>query len=254
VAAVAASQEPSGSNPGSIQLPPYWEDMPLLWFKQAEGLMDMRNITSPAHRLVMLQCALTKAQLQLVGHILVADLPPATAYDRIKEELTALHQKSEWARLGDLFNRPALGGQRPIEMLTAMEQLQPADPAMYLRYLFFSRLPEWMQLQLAEDRGTTRELARRAEELWLRAPPAATVAAAPQEVVAAASQPTPHRKPWPKKKGGDRKRKRSGDGGSGNGGGGNIAKRARSLGICEKHYLFGREARRCEQPCSWAGN
>ena len=72
--------------------------------------------------------------------------------------------------------------------------------------------------------------------------------------MAAASQPTPQRKLWPKKKGGGRKRKRSGNGGSGNGGGGNAAKRASRLGICEKHYLFGREARRCEQPCSWAEN
>jgi hypothetical protein len=37
-----------------------------MWYKQAEALMDMRKITNPAFRLVLVQCALPDA-LQFDG-------------------------------------------------------------------------------------------------------------------------------------------------------------------------------------------
>ena len=51
--AVATSKEqPTGTAPGAFQLPPY---------KQAESLMDMRNITNPTFRLMLVQCTLSNA-------------------------------------------------------------------------------------------------------------------------------------------------------------------------------------------------
>ena len=37
-----------------------------MWFKQAEGLMDLRNITNPTYRLVLVKCALSNAQQEAV--------------------------------------------------------------------------------------------------------------------------------------------------------------------------------------------
>ena len=49
---------------------PYKQARPVLWFKQAEGLMDLRNITNPCYRLVLVQCDLSEAQQAVVVHIL----------------------------------------------------------------------------------------------------------------------------------------------------------------------------------------
>ena len=79
--AVAASEEqPAGTAPGAFQLPPYKQARPTMWYKQAESLMDMRNITNPAFRLVLVQCALSDALQESVAHILEADIPASEAY------------------------------------------------------------------------------------------------------------------------------------------------------------------------------
>ena len=38
VAAVASEETPTGTDPSSLQSPPYWENRLALWFNQAEGL------------------------------------------------------------------------------------------------------------------------------------------------------------------------------------------------------------------------
>jgi len=80
-AAVAASEEePARHAPGAFQLPLYKQARPIMWYKQAESLMDMRKITNPAFRLVLVQCALPDALQESVAHILEADIPATEAY------------------------------------------------------------------------------------------------------------------------------------------------------------------------------
>ena len=63
-AAVTASEEESaGSAPGAFQLPPYKQARPIMWYKQAEALMDMRKITNPAFRLVLVPVSYTHLTL-----------------------------------------------------------------------------------------------------------------------------------------------------------------------------------------------
>ena len=50
--------------------------------------MDMRKITNPAFRLVLVQCALPDALQETVAHILEADIPGSAAYSQLKAELT----------------------------------------------------------------------------------------------------------------------------------------------------------------------
>ena len=68
-------------------------------------------------------------------------------------------------------------------------------------------------------------------------------------------QKRPPKNTWPRKSAGDRKRPRSGDGDQGGRGDGKKKPRTwETLGICRRHYLFGRMARECKPPCLWAGN
>jgi len=151
-AAVAAGEEePAGHAPGAFQLPPYKQARPIMWYKQAESLMDMRKITNPAFRLVLVQCALPDALQESVAHILEADTPASEAYSLLKAELTRMHVKTSWDRLAELFAMPPCGAQKGTELLAAMERLKPEDPELWFRWQYFSRLPEWIQRQLAED-------------------------------------------------------------------------------------------------------
>jgi hypothetical protein len=88
----------------------------------------------------------------------------------LRAELIRLHGKSEWRWLGELFALLPLGGQRPGELLMQMKQLHPMEADLWFRWQFFSRLPAWIQRQLAEDAGTVEQLATRAEDLLQKAP------------------------------------------------------------------------------------
>jgi len=262
-AAVAASEEETaGKAPGAFQLPPYKQAWPTVWYKQAETLMDMRRIINPAFRLVLVQCALPDALQESVAHILKADAPASSTYAQLKAELTRMHEKTEWSRLAELFALPPCGGQQGTELLAAMQRLKPDDPELWFRWQYFSRLPEWIQRQLAEDTSPVQELAKRVDELQRKAPPAATVAAvpAPAADIAAVGEKRTAKKSWHPKKPEDRKRRRSEDGGRGGRG---DAKRKppppperpwESIGICYFHHTYGDKAQKCVPPCLLAGN
>ena len=98
-AAVNTTPASTGSEPRSFQLPPYREDRPSLWFRQAEGQMTMRNITNEYFKVILVQAALTNAQQDAVASILEQDPLPSDAYQSLKAELIRLHEKSSWDRL-----------------------------------------------------------------------------------------------------------------------------------------------------------
>ena len=94
-AAVATSKEqPTEIAPGTFQLPPYKQARPTMWYKQAESLMDMPNITNPAFCLLLVQCALSDALQESVAHIFEADIPASEPYSQLRAELTQMHEKT----------------------------------------------------------------------------------------------------------------------------------------------------------------
>jgi len=197
------------------------------------------SVTVPSQdhqpRLVLVQCALSDAQQETVAHILESDMPASQAYVELKAELTRMHVKSSWDRMAELHALPPCGGQNGTELLAAMERLKPEEPELWFHWMYFSRLPDWIQRQLAEDTSPVRELAKRVDELQRKAPPAATVAAvpAPAAEIAAVEQSRPPKKSWGKKKADDRKRRRTDDGGQGGQGDAKQKPGPRaSIGIC----------------------
>jgi len=133
------------------------------------------DITNPAFRLVLVQCALSNALQESVAHIFEANLPASEAYSQLKAELTQMHEKTSWDRLAELFAMPPCGTQKGTDLLAAMEWLKPEEPELWFRWMYFSPLPDWIQRQLAEDTSPVRELAKCIDELQRKAPPAATV-------------------------------------------------------------------------------
>jgi hypothetical protein len=262
IAAVASEETSRGAEPGFFQLPPYWEERPEMWFNQAEGLMRGLGITDPLYQAVLVQTALTRPQQEAVAHILEQSPQPPDVFQQLRAELTRIHGKSEWRRMGELFALPPLGDQRPGELLVQMKRLRPEDQDLWFRWQFFSRLPEWAQRQLAGHNGSVEELAARAEELLQKAPVAVPVAAAPEaEVVAAACNLTP-RRPGPKKGGSAARKRRQSDepntGGQGTPGSGSAAETDPTpwerAGMCRSHWDYGDQATECNQPCDRSEN
>jgi len=109
-----------------------------MWYKykQAESLMDMRKITNPAFRLVLVQCTLPDALQETVAHILEADIPASAAYAQLKAELTRLHEKTSWDRPAELFALPLCDTQKGTKLLAAMEGLKPEDPELWFRWMY----------------------------------------------------------------------------------------------------------------------
>ena len=171
--------------------------------------MRGHKITDSFYQFVLVRADLTRPQQEAVEHILEQKPPPSDALNQLKAELIRLHGKSEWKWVGELFALPLLGGQRPSELLAQMKGLRPKEVDLWFRWQFFSRLPAWVQCQLAEDGGTVEQLAARVEDLFQKAPQADTIPAAPTEANAAPTAPNP-KKQWHKSKPGDRKRLRSG--------------------------------------------
>jgi hypothetical protein len=263
VAAIDTGAVRSGSDPGSFTLPPYREDRPTLWFRQAEGLMQFRNITDDHYRVVLVQGALTFAQQDAVAGILEADHLPPNAYQLLKEALLRLHEKNAWDRMAELLALPtSLGGQKPTELWSTIQRLRPQDPDQLWRYMFLTRLPADLQSQLVEDTSPGDTLAARADELFRKLPraaAAATIAAAATEdnvVAAARPQPAGQKDSYARKKFEERKRKRSG------GHGGSSAAKRRAdrpqpwleFGVCYYHFTYGSKADKCEKPCGRSEN
>jgi hypothetical protein len=255
VTAVASGETSTGVDPGAFQLPPYKEARPVMWFKQAEALMDMQNFTNPRFCLLLAQCALSEAQQEAVVHVLEKDLPASEAYTQLRAELTCMHQKSSWDRLGELFALPPCGDQKGTELLAAMEQHKPQEEDLWFRWLFFTRLPDWIQCQLAEDTSPVRVLAARVDELQRRAPAVTTEAAAPVAAAPAAevAEVAHGHSASPR-----RTRREQPDEDQSSPGGSGTAETDptpwKRAGICRFHWKYGASATECNHPCSWLEN
>ncbi len=109
-----------------------------------------------------------------------------------------LNERSDWDHLKELFTIKSFGGHNGTELLAAMKQLAPQDNSLWLRYLFYSCLPNSLQVLGAKENGTVEQLAARLDEHLRKRPGTAAgapiAAATQEEVVAAATQNRSHRK------------------------------------------------------------
>ena len=258
-----------------FKLPDFWVSSPVAWFGVVESQFTMRGITSQADRFGLVTAVLPESSARKVSHLL-AD-PSDTCYDDLRRALLSTHELTEMQKMDNLFNMDPLGGHRPMDLLTEMlELVKPGEEKTQLfAMLFLRRLPAAVRVLLTEDDYTdlralaekadrcAASLARQGQEVGH---PVAAVAPQPEAdtdneddgVVAAAfgrrpsqqrlpSQQQNWRKQQPKKTGGGRAAKPSRES--------VVDQAAAAAGICFYHYLHGKAAQRCRQPCNWvSGN
>ena len=249
-------QQPPPHITPNVILPPFKAQRPAAWFAQCADLFRMRGVVDQRDMFAMCYNALGDEQQSQVDDIAEALPRPPDAFFRLRDCLVASHSLDVGTRVRQLLEMPALGGQRPSALLAQMRQLCPQgeESGEIFRQLFIQRLPAQVRLQLAEDRHSpVQALAARADTLmanhsYAAAAVHASAAEDDQEPLVAAVRDGKQQN-WRKKQ-----EKKGGRGGKEAAG---KQEPWRALGICKRHYDFGKECYKCADPasCKWsAGN
>ena len=159
-------------------------------------------------------------------------------YTTLKELVVKETDLSDYQRSEKLHALPALGDQRPSELLASIRNLQPVqDCGCYCsRYQFLSRMPPIIRAQLMNQKDlSVDELAALAETISLSQASVQSLLAEVDadrhnaKVLAVRQRPTASALPPPKEKKG-------------------------KMEICWFHQKWGKEAKSCRKPCFWSGN
>jgi hypothetical protein len=236
----------------SVVLPPFKVNRPAAWFSQCADLFRMRGIHDQRDMFALCYNVLGDEQQAQVDDIAEALPRPVDAFCRLRDRIVASHSLDVGQRVEQLLELPALGGQRPSALLAQMRQLCPPgeEQGQIFRRLFIQRLPAQVRLQLAEDRHSpVQALAARADTLMANHSYAgvAAVKTASEEDASSVAAVSDRRRP-------DDGKKQWRKGGRGGKAAGGKQEPWHILGICKRHYDFGKECYKCADPstCKWA--
>ena len=235
----------------NVVLPPFKVSRPAAWFSQCADLFRMRGVHDQRDMFALCYNVLGDKQQAQVDDIAEALPRPVDAFCRLRDRIVASHSLDVGQRVTQLLEMPALGGQRPSALLAQMRQLCPPgeEQGQIFRQLFLQRLPTQVRLQLAEDRHSpVQALAARADTLMAHHSYGAVAAVdSTQEDPLVAAVRDGGRPDAGKKK-------QWGEGGRGGRAAGGKQEPWHILGICKRHYDFGKECYKCVDPstCKWA--
>ena len=217
------------ANAVSLKLPTFWTSQPQVWFQQAEAQFTIRNITVDQTKYAYTVAALDQDTAGRLLDLLRA--PPAeNKYEAIKTRLTRTFGLTRRVRANRLLRMGDLGDRMPSVLMDEMLALLDGhQPCMLFEQLFLNRMPDDIRLQLTDtDFTDPRKVAEHADELW--------------QAMSLNSCPTIHKVTMP---GRQTRAKSTGP-----------AKETcdNNADWCYYHNKFGDKARKCVQPCTFAGN
>lgn len=239
-----------------VKLSPFWPNNPVTWFAMAEGQFVLNNIEAQNIKYYLVLNALPESTVALIADLVEGDLPE-DAYDQLRLRLMDAHHLNDYQKVEQLHSLPALGGQKPSEMLAEMLRLCPRghEASPFFTYLFLHRLPRQLRVLLAtEDHADRRALAARADQLWVHNrrnvnDTVAAVGGCEEEGAVAAVRHQPSGPKGPKRPPSKK---------TGNGGAKKLSAADQQAmdesGLCWYHFSFADEARTCRKPCAWQGN
>ena len=270
-AAVHAVSESRAAEPTRFNLPSFWSHDPIGWFQHTEAEFTVNRVPTTSHMAyVYVIRALPQEALIAVRDLtraITADSP--THYLHLKAALLDHFNITPLQQCFRMLDITTLGDRRATDLYVLMQSLLPSDANVLFNALFIRILPEHIRQHLVE-RGEChpRELAVAADQL-LNATPvpafaasaAVSSAAAPLPAAAASWRPsnrnarspvrrrdsTPFRPASPSRRRPPFQKQRSSSPRR-------LQQPPSSCTTCFYHYNFGREARKCQAPCSWQEN
>ena len=169
-AAGSGAREPRHANQSALpKTPQFWTEEPQGWFRVFE-LHLPRPVPSQTVCFDRMLAYLPAVAISKVRSI-ISD-PPLDAYTCAKALLLKFFLKTERARAEELREMRSLGDRSPSDMLQYMRSLQPGDAeGILFKHIWLGMLPETCR-SLVSDLLTLDDMAARADEILLSAPPA----------------------------------------------------------------------------------
>ena len=259
-----------------IKLPEFWPHAPQIWFARAELQFEVHNILDERQRFAHAANALSYDTVRLVADLITAP-PLISPYSILKERLLLSTQLTAVQQADKVLDFPALGDRRPSQLLAEMFEYCPRgeETTAFFRASFLRRLPADVRVMLnGLDAVPLKDLAVRADQLWLTRPAGSSSVAAAvtveesyggvggggglsEEPLAAISRGG-FRGSWRGRggRGGGKqasggKQPGGGSGGAHGGGGSGSAKSLKGthqIAICWRHRKYGEQAFDCADP------
>ncbi|XP_052870960.1 uncharacterized protein LOC128276543 [Anopheles cruzii] len=241
----------------STKLPSFWEEVPEVWFVQAEAEFEISRVTQERTRYSYLISALPKETLAKVLDIIKAP-HPEQPYTHLKEQILARLSSSEETRLSKLLYHVEIGDRTPSDFFRHMVQLAGYSTDLsvnLIQKLWKSRLPKQIEIALiAVDTKEHAEQLKIADRLW-ECTQSNGIAQVEQNNNSELSEMrreigelremlkglNTRGRSNSRSRGefqGDRSPSRSGS-------------RQRQYATCWYHYRFGKNAKKCIQPCNF---
>ncbi|XP_015925323.2 uncharacterized protein [Parasteatoda tepidariorum] len=133
----------------AVKAPPFWKNNPALWFVRLEAQFDLAKITADITKFNHVLSAVESDILNYVSD-LVLKPPENDKYEALKKRLVELHSESEASKIRTLLQGLELGDQRPSQLLTRMRSLAGDNVGdTLLKSLWLGRLPNGTQTILA---------------------------------------------------------------------------------------------------------
>lgn len=247
----------------SVKIPPLWKSNIKLWFLQVESNFALAKITQDLTKYNHLIASIDPETLSTVSDILFS--PPATdKYEALKSRLIAEFSASETEQVRRLISGLHLGDDKPSHLLRKMRELGGTGiNDDFLKTLWLQRLPSEIQAILSISSESLDNLAKMADKISevRTSPPENSVFAVRQTnvaategissssefsaikgAIAALSKQVEHlsrdryRVPFHHDSSKPRNFSRS---------------RERKRDFCYYHRRFGKNAKKCQSPCSY---
>ncbi|KYN29457.1 hypothetical protein ALC57_01095 [Trachymyrmex cornetzi] len=243
----------------NLKLPPFWKKDPVLWFEQVEAQFYTHRIRSDTLKYYTVVAAVDAEDLTQVSDILRN--PPSTdKYKHFKDHIILRFTESKERQLQKLLTGLELADKKPSQLLREMRSLAANNLTDdIIHTLWMRRMPEMVKCVLSASEGVDLEkLAIIADRLIEHQTPAYVMAASTSRAKQDDEDSVSTRVSKLEtmftelmtnlKKANTPRRSRSRSTSQ-------VKHRSSSQGssqsICYYHTMYGKQARKCKQPCSF---
>jgi hypothetical protein len=147
----------------------FWPANIAAWFASVEGVFELRGIVEQRARYFNVLAALPEATVVLIADLIESSPLPDDPFDRLKARLVTAHQLTDMQKVEKLLSFPAMGQQKPSELLAEMLRFCPRgeENSVFFNCLFLQKLPRELRVLLSEaDMADKRLLSERADQIW----------------------------------------------------------------------------------------
>lgn len=158
-------QEPKSVQRVAVRAPPFYEQMPEIWFIQIESQFALNNIKDDNTKFHIAMTEMTAPILHQISDAVI-NPPAGRKYENFKEKVLDRFSMSEQTKIKKLLSEFTLGDRAPSHLLEEMQRLATKGFGEdVLQTLWLECLPENVRGILAASDGNLASLAKLADRV-----------------------------------------------------------------------------------------